>query len=430
MKKIFTAALFSALLYSPMTASAQEDVKTDSLDIKIEQLETQIEQLSKKIESKSNVKITGYIQTQWQLAQEDGALTSFNGGAFPEGENNRFAVRRGRFKFNYDYKGVTGIIQVDVTEKGISLKDAYLGYRIKSNVFGVTAGVFKRPFGYEVTNSSSKRETPERSRLYQTLFPGSRDVGAKITLQGKENTFLNSFTFNGGLFNGNGINTETNSAKDFIGRLAFNRGNETFEYGIGTSIYAGQVQNDFSTSYTFDSKSKSYTENTNAEELYYKRFYWGVDAQFTLHTDAGRTNLRGDYIIGKQPGTSSSSMSPTGAIASPVYNREFSGYAIYLIQGIKQSGFSVATRFDYYDPNRKINASEIGVGSGTGATDVAFKTLSAGLVWDISKMFRVMANYEFVWNEKCANLTSASNGYDYSKNLKDNVFTLRLQAKF
>ncbi|MFI3267444.1 MAG: porin [Rikenellaceae bacterium] len=428
MKKLFTLTLLGALAYiAPMTAKSQE-ANVDSLAIKVEQLNKQVSSFA--TELKSRVKVTGYIQAQWQLAEEDGALTSFNGGAFPTDENNRFAVRRGRFKFNYDYEGVTGIIQVDVTEKGISLKDAYLGYTLKSKVFGVTAGVFKRPFGYEVTNSSSKRETPERSRLYQNLFPGSRDVGAKITLQGKEGSFLNAFTFNGGLFNGNGINSETNNAKDFIGRLAFNKKTDPVEIGLGTSVYAGQVRNDVASSYTFNDDTKSYTENTNAEGLYSKRFYWGVDAQFTINTEAGRTNLRGDYILGQQPGTYSSSMSPTGAIASSVYNRKFAGYAIYLVQGIKQSPFSVAARYDFYDPNRQISASEIGAGSGTGYSDVAFKTLSSSFIWDISKTFRVMANYEVVWNEKCANLTNAANGYNYSKDLRDNIFTLRLQARF
>ncbi|MFI3261512.1 MAG: porin [Rikenellaceae bacterium] len=428
MKKVLAVTLLSALAYlAPMAAKAQNN-DTDSLKLKIEELEKKVNTFGTTL--KSSIKLTGYIQTQWQLAEEDGALTTFNGGNFPTDEDNRFMVRRGRFKFNYNYQGVTGIIQVDVTEKGINLKDAYLGYTVNSKVFGVTAGVFKRPFGYEVTNSSNKRETPERSRLYQNLFPGSRDVGAKITLQGKEGSFLNAFTFNGGLFNGNGINAETNNAKDFIGRLAYNKTKGAVELGLGTSIYAGQVQNDVSTSYTFNNDTKAYTENTNAVGLYSKRFYWGLDGQFTIKTDAGRTNVRGDYIIGRQPGTSTSSMSTTGAVASSVYNRKFAGYAVYVVQGIKESDFSLAARYDLYDPNREIEASEIGVGSNTGYADVAFKTLSTSFIWDISKTFRVMANYEFVWNEKCANLSNAANGYNYAKDLRDNILTLRLQAKF
>jgi len=47
-----------------------------------------------------HIRISGYIQPQFQFAQEQGAK-SYNGGDFPVNVNNRFMLRRGRIKFDY-----------------------------------------------------------------------------------------------------------------------------------------------------------------------------------------------------------------------------------------------------------------------------------------------------------------------------------------
>ena len=41
------------------------------------------------------------------------------------------------------------------------------------------AGQFNRP-NYEVEYSSSQREVLERSRVIRTIYPGEREVGAKL----------------------------------------------------------------------------------------------------------------------------------------------------------------------------------------------------------------------------------------------------------
>ena len=47
----------------------------------------------------------------------------------------------------------------------------------------MTAGMFARPFGYEVNLSSTFREAPERGRMSQILMPSERDLGAMITYE-------------------------------------------------------------------------------------------------------------------------------------------------------------------------------------------------------------------------------------------------------
>ena len=209
----------------------------DSLNGKIENVKSDIELIKR-------LKITGYIQAQWQLADTAGAVTPYSGGAFPIATDNRFAIRRGRIKFTYENELSTYVLQIDATEKGVVLKDAYVAVKDPWAQFvTLTAGVFNRPFGYEITYSSSARETPERARIFQNLFPGERDLGAMITLQPKKGTRYDWIKLDAGLFTGNGINSEFDTKKDFIGHLYFAKANksETIKFGGGISYYNGGV---------------------------------------------------------------------------------------------------------------------------------------------------------------------------------------------
>jgi len=146
-------------------------------------LATTVEQLQSDNVVASRLKITGYAQVQYQSADTAG-ISSMAGGNFGAGIDNRISVRRGRVKFAYTYENALAVMQFDITEKGLGIKDAYLSLTEPwLNTFSLTGGVFDRPFGYEISYSSSSRETPERSRLFQILFPGERDLGAKLTLQ-------------------------------------------------------------------------------------------------------------------------------------------------------------------------------------------------------------------------------------------------------
>ena len=114
------------------------------------------------------IQIGGYIQPQYQLAEEKGIKT-YNAGDFPRYVNNRFMLRRGRIRFDYahfnekDEVAVQFVFQFDGTERGVFIRDFW--GRIFENrwkVLSFTSGMFARPFGYEVNLSSSDRESPER----------------------------------------------------------------------------------------------------------------------------------------------------------------------------------------------------------------------------------------------------------------------------
>ena len=218
------------------------------------------------IEALKRIKISGYIQAQAQFADSSGQQ-SFNGGNFPVGTDKRFAIRRGRVKFQYDAlaneKGISTsqyVLQFDVTEKGLAIKDAYVKLTDKwIGWVSLTAGMQNRPFGYEISYSSNLRESLERGRMSQILFPGERDLGAMITIQAPKTSRWNFIKLEAGMFNGTGgpgagANTsDFDKFKDFIGHISATRStkSEKIKWGVGASYYNGGFRQDQVDRYKF-----------------------------------------------------------------------------------------------------------------------------------------------------------------------------------
>jgi hypothetical protein len=194
---------------------------------------TQVQQLRKLL-------FSGYVQARYE---------SFENSEEGTGTVDRFTLRRVRLTASArpsDYIGAQ--IQADFTANAgnpptstqstanVALRDAYINYYLKGDPgAGPTfrLGQFKWPFGYEVTQSSSVRETPERARWSTTLFPGERDRGAMVTwLTGRP------WFFEVGAFNGTGINTnDNNNDKDAVGRIRRSFGQRL---DVGVSGYWGK----------------------------------------------------------------------------------------------------------------------------------------------------------------------------------------------
>ncbi|HMW25754.1 MAG TPA: porin, partial [Ferruginibacter sp.] len=81
-------------------------------------------------------------------------------------------------------------------------------------------------------------------------------------------------------------------------------------------------------------------------------------------------------------------------------------------------------KFDWYDPNNKAKGTEIGApGSNFSAANIRYNTLGVGYLYYISENIKLVLYYARVWNEK-TQLTG------YTADVKDNVFTCRLQFRF
>jgi len=438
-------------------------------------------------------KFSGYMQGQFQVAQKAGTAT-YDGGNFASTTDKRFMMRRARLKLNYIGNNSEFVFQFDASDNGnyiagntftvvdsvgtvpgphygkpythtggnvlssgngkminaFNIKDLY--YKFTDpwlKTFSITVGNMNRPFGFEIGYSSSNRESPERGRMSQILFPGERDMGAMLTIQRPSTAKLNWIKIEAGMYNGTSSGyPEYDKQKDFIGHIVLSKSlmKEHIKLSGGASYYNGGWRagtiNVYNMSTDDQAKDGTTTLSQKAFVLnklsstndYVARIYKGVDAQASCDFPFGITTLRGEYIWGQNPGTAQVQNS------SDIYMRKFSGAYLYFIQNILKSKNDIVVKYDWYDPNTDVTASDMPTTTTTysngnfksiGANDIKYSTLGLGWVYHWDQNVKITAYYEIMKNETSNNLkTTLINGEGLNGDLTDNVFTLRIQYKF
>ncbi len=445
--RIYTALMILLTAFTVKAQDAEQPLDT---------LTRHVAGLSDKLEVLKRIKVSGYMQAQYQIADSVGA-PSYAGGNFASGVDKRFMLRRARVKIQYDApgndKGISTsqyVFQLDVSEKGATIKDMYAKFTDPwIGWFSLTAGMQNRPFGYEIGYSSSLRESPERGRMSQIIFPGERDLGAMISIQGPKTSNWNWLKIDAGMFNGVGgpsalaTANEFDKFKDFIAHAGINKTtkSEKIKWGLGASVYNGGYRIDSVNVFKMSSDSTAFVIDTKASDNYnggridsrneIMRTYMGFDAQFSIDWIAGLTTLRGEYILGEQPGTISSSTSMASASTTDFYKRKFNGLYFYFLQNVAHTPFQAIVKYDLYDPNTDVSGDEIGKAfSSTGSGDIAYSTVGLGLAYRWDANVKLTAYYDMVTNETSSNLSSPTPSKNFGEDQKDNVFTLRVQIKF
>jgi hypothetical protein len=208
------------------------------------------------------------------------------------------------------------------------------------------------------------------------------------------------------------------------------------KWGLGASFYTGGYATATTNSYVMTevNGTQVFTPVTIKKGDRAQRDYLGFDGQFSYDWAPGISQVRVEYLTGKQPGVAKSSSSLTGVASADVYNRSFNGYYVYFIQNILESPFQAVVKYDVYDPNKAVSGNEIGQTApgavATGSADIKYSTIGVGLNYRFNSNTKIMAYYDIVNNETSSNLAEASTLTDLSGNRKDNVFTLRFQYKF
>ena len=384
-----------------------------------------------------HIRIGGYIQPQFQMAQEKGAK-SFNGGDFATNVNNRFMIRRGRIRFDYihfsERKGpsVQFVFQFDGTERGVFIRDFWgRVFENKYQLFALSVGMFARPISYELNLSSSDRESPERGRMSQILMKTERDLGAMVSFEPRKKDHpLRHLKVDVGLFNGQGLAAaaDFDSHKDLIARVALKPYSLTRNISIsaGTSVLnGGFLQN---TKYVYNTNGKTFTVDSTQTNngAIAPRKYYGADLQLKIKNKVGFTELRAEYLTGTQTATAASSETPAALLSGVegYYVRKFNGAYFYLLQNIFNTHHQLAVKYDWYDPNSKVKGDDIGkAGTTLSATDIKYSTLGFGYIHYVNENLKLVLWYEKITNEKTS-LTG------YTSDLKDDVFTCRLQFRF
>ena len=444
MKKLNSIFLFFVLMIA-FNANAQEPTvneKLQTVDDKVngllERLATDEADLSKL----TKIKVSGYMQAQYQNFESPSLLST---------TQNYFSLRRVRVKFTYEAAdGIKFVLTPDFSPGAFALKDAYVVLNDRwTKAFSLTAGKFNR-LNYEVEYSSSQRELPERSKVIGALYPGERALGAKLEF----NPLTLPIHMQLAVFNG-GDGTNTNNAanenkdydnyKDVMARVTYNLNLGSFGgLDFGAHGYFGTVK-----SITTKTLSSDYT---TIKEIKYgdplKRNWLG--GEFQLYADVlGGLSIKGEYLAGK----TATGGSTTGTIVTPNFQNNFAGYYLYFIKNLgKKNQF--AFRLDYYDPNTDITGKDVKVKGFTssdattlaskmsGKGDLATTTYGFALHHYFDDNIRITAAYEIVQNEKVGSLglltedytqadgQKVTKGLDYGKVINQNVFTLRIQAKF
>ncbi len=342
-------------------------------------LEEQLSETKSSLSSMSKLKLSGYVQGRFQYADDSQPATVKDG----------FSVRRGRLKGTYKTDWAQLVLQVDATPRGVTLKDA------EATLFEpwtplklfLTVGQMKWPFGYEVVQSSSDRELPERTRMVRAFAPGERDRGFKLGFKAKP------FDVSVGVFDGNGtddrafVGVDNGREKDVVGRACVDFG--TFSGGV--SGWWGKTYNP-------------------SELIHHPRNRIGADAQLELDLlGLGRTALKGEFIAGT---TYSSG-------GREVFGQTALGWYLLLVQNVGQN-HQIGARVDFFDP---ATGTPDGVDPASPEKPLptnGITTLGLVGVHHVNGNLKLTAAYEIPMTATAGSATDPA----------DNLFTLQLQARF
>jgi len=408
MKKLLAIGIFTVMsLYGysqKQVIDSLKDVierhegKLNALDDRVLVNESDLSKLNK-------IKVSGYVQAQWETYGAD--LEKSNG------YSNTYYIRRARIKFTYEpTDGIKFVLQPDLSTGNLVLKDAYAVVNIpKLKNWTLWAGQMNRP-NYEVEYSSSSREVLERSRVTTTIYPGEREIGAKLEYNGTKIPVLFQLMAMNGNFTGTQAK-DVDSRKDVMARLVYSV--KLRDAGVGI---------DFGANHYFGSnlaKTDKYVKNSDGTLDSLNNVWRYLDKHWTggeirIYADVlGGMSIKGEYVAGTNSVASAIAATSTMAQlkASPNTYNNFAGYYITLVKNIGSKNQAVV-RYDYYDPNTKLSGDAAG-------NSLYYKTVALAWQYYLNDNIRLTAQYTMPKNE-----TNATTPAD----IKDNLFTIRVQAKF
>lgn len=382
--------------------------------------------------------ITGFAQVDLSMRQssEDQVVDSTGE---PKNED-RFQLRRARFKVTADYGHVLSGLELDAnTVKGSQVRvvGAELSYQLPGDGAGApplvlaTLGLFKIPFGYEVLQSDKERLFMERSTSERALFPGEYDLGARLSggwrflrwaLALQNGDPLGEKAFPG---------RDPNSAKDLTGRVGVDaRIGERVSIAAGFSALTGtgfhkgtpqtkdvlvwrDVNEDGSVGpgeiQVIPGQAATASEN-------FDRFAVGGDLHLSVVLPVlGKLDLAGELVV-------ATNLDRAVLVADPVTQhrdlRELGWYAA-ATQELGER-FVLGVRYDHYDPDSDANVLQGGM---VVPGDASYSTLSLALGLRYQHG-RLVAEYDLNRNHLGRDVTGSPT------NLEDNAFVLRGQVEF
>jgi hypothetical protein len=257
------------------------------------------------------IKFSGYVQARYEYDQSTASTFNASGAS---NNKNGFFVRRARIKLAANpTKQTLIVIQPDFTQS-VTTKDAFVSYTFGDDPLiapTVSLGQYLWPFGFEVMQSTSVRETPEPALVVQKLFPGDYDQGLKFSSKAS-----GRFTWDAAIMNGTGANTkDNNSQKDILARLRYS---VAPQLDLGVSGYKGRQ--------TVPPATLPGPGVSGAKDR------WGGDFQYYL----SNASIKGEWIWGKD------------------FEVDSSGGYLQLAANIGANDVGVV-KYDVFDPNTDVS---------------------------------------------------------------------------
>jgi phosphate-selective porin len=387
-------------LFTISQAQAPPDTlqeKLSSMDGKLNSLDERVALNESDLGKLTKIKISGYVQAQFQTYQS-GLLKTSNDA------KNTFFIRRARIKFTYEATdGVKFVLQPDLSTGNLTLKDAYAVASLpRLPYLALWAGQFDRP-DYEVEYSSSQREVLERSRVILNIYPGEREVGAKLEFTPESVPLKLQLAVMNGNFTGS-QQKDADTRKDMMARATYSLKFPGAGVGVdfGAHVYYGGLM--VKNRYILDSDNQMDSTAGNTGSYLSKRWA-GAELQAFFDVLGGMA-VKGEYLSGKNAFAGDSKTNPNKA-------KEFSGYYIYLIKNIGKRNQLVG-RYDSFDPNTRLSGD-------AASDDIRYNTLTLAWQYYLNDNIRFSVSYEIPKNE-----TNTKTPHD----IADNVFSIRMQAKF
>ncbi len=446
MKKI----LFAVLVMVSVCVNAQEvtndTVKSESVDtlktVDINQLKESVDEHSMKLagfeerfaaaesilDEVSKIKISGYIQAQYEMYDNWSADGIQHGVAPTSGaplSTNTFFIRRARVKFTYKpVDGVNFVLCPDFSVNKLSLKDAFVQLNDRwINTFALFVGQFNRPT-YEIEYSSSTREFAERSLMTRTLYPSERDQGVKLEADFVTNFNIPlkvQFAVLNGNFGQGGIDSQVkdvDNGKDVMARAVYSfKLPKGLGIDFGAHTYLGNTTVIAQTTpvpTVFSDVNNNLFTPVVGDKL--KKELFGLEMQ-AYYDFLGGLSLKTEYIRGTYSGTTNAAQVNSLFNANKVRNVE--GYYISLVKNLGKAN-AVSLRYDVFDPNTKLSGDAV-----TKKDDLKYNNWTSAWEYFFNANIKLMASYTMPINEKSQNA-----GADYKQDKHDNIFTLRFQASF
>jgi hypothetical protein len=395
-----------------------------ALAVRLESVERQAQELDKAradtkaaLDKAGKLKVSGYLQARYEWHQDSvngwdytaKPTTSTPPGNAGTGSKTTFYVRRARVTTGYKGTNMEYLLQLEAAGDAATLKDAEAVFVDTWTPLHlrVSVGQFKYTFGYELQQSDTVREMPERSRMVQQLFAGERDRGLKV--QGS----YQWLRFQVALVNGNGVQDpvfkggkDENSWKDVVGRVGFDL--TSLVGGVSGYYGANDVYN--------PSYNATTNPDTNPLDLKrYQRTRVGADVQGYLDVPSlGALSLRGEVIYSRDK-----NKDYNGVLANSCQDRIGWGWSLIAAQNLGNY-LGAVVRVDGYDPLLQ-GSFDSAKCSGTSSYVAAGKdrvlTYGGGLMLFVSSNLKATLSYEHPTEQA-------------DKKVDNDLFTMQLQAKF